>query len=374
MSAQSDLSTLLLIGVGTTGVTTARAIRRFYGGGLRAVGVDTDAASGAYGDIDFVLLGGHRLAGRSSGGQAGAVRAACQDDSTFLDAKLDGVRLAIVVAPLGGGTANGATGEILKRLSSLGILSFVFATKPFALEGEERRREALAALGTIASHADALVELPCDRLVSAAATDNLKEALDRAQDILAQGVTLFWRLIDKPGYLRLDAERLRQLVSVSGAVRFTAVSASGEGRVANVLDQLRRNPLLANDGVAARPIRQTLLGVLAGDDLRLSEVGALVSGVKATFAPDADCALGTVNDEAVFAGRLAVVVMFFEESATPVAAHAAAGRMAARKRTLSPAERALASGDRFGGSEKTYWHDEDLDIPTYLRRNLSLER
>ena len=106
MSAQSEASTLLLLGVGTTGVDVARAVRRLYGGSLRAVGVDTDAASGANGDIDFVLLGGHRLAGRSSGGQSSAVRAAFQDDPSCLDAKLDGVRLAVVVAPLGGGTAN----------------------------------------------------------------------------------------------------------------------------------------------------------------------------------------------------------------------------------------------------------------------------
>ena len=35
---------------------------------------------------------------------------------------------------------------------------------------------------------------------------------------------------------------------------------------------------------------------------------------------------------------------------------------------------ALVGGDRFGASEKTYWKEEDLDIPTYLRRNLTLER
>ena len=60
-------------------------------------------------------------------------RAAFLDDPAFLDAKLDGVRTAVVVTCLGGGTSNGATAELLKRLRSLGIASLVFATLPFSL-------------------------------------------------------------------------------------------------------------------------------------------------------------------------------------------------------------------------------------------------
>ena len=28
----------------------------------------------------------------------------------------------------------------------------------------------------------------------------------------------------------------------------------------------------------------------------------------------------------------------------------------------------------FTNAERTLWHDEDLDVPTYLRRNLTLDR
>ena len=368
----SPVSSLLLIGVGGAGIRVVREVRRAYGGGLRALAVDTDASAGAMGDVDFALLGGNRLAGRGSGGQAGAVRAAFQDDPAFLDAKLADVRTAVVVASLGGGTANGAVGELLKRLNTLGIVSLTFVTTPFAFEGEERRREAQAALGPITSHAAALAVLPLDRLVADAGSDNMKAALACAADTLAAGVTLLWRILEKPGYISLDAERLRNILSDSGSVRFMAVTAAGENRVAQALDQLRRSALLAAEGTA-RPIRKVLLGVLAGDDLRLSEVGALARGVQTSFAPDAALELGTVNDEDTFAGRLAAVVLLFEESATAGVARTGTGKTL-RRRTLSAAERALAGGDRFGGAEKTCWNDEDLDIPTYIRRNLTLER
>ena len=86
---------------------------------------------------------------------------------------------------------------------------------------------------------------------------------------------------------------------------------------------------------------------------------------------DANIELGTVNDEDTFSGRLAVVVLVFEQSATaarpaPVAAGAT--------RKLTGEHVALAGNGRFQRSEKTMWNDEDLDIPTYLRRSLTLDR
>ena len=37
-------------------------------------------------------------------------------------------------------------------------------------------------------------------------------------------------------------------------------------------------------------------------------------------------------------------------------------------------ERALARTDRFRHSDATMWNDEDLDIPTFVRRHLTLDR
>ncbi len=365
-------SSLILIGVGGTASLTVRGVHRAYGGNLRALAIDTDASTGASGEVDFALLGGNRLAGRGSGGQAAQVRAAFQDDPAFIDAKLEGVRTAVVVTALGGGTANGATGELLKHLNQLGVTALVFATLPFSFEGEERNREARAALGSVASHADALAAMPMDLLVTGANSDNFRLALQQAADTLASGVTLLWRILEKPGYIRLDSERLRHLLASAGNARFAAVSAAGERRAELVLEQLRQSALLAA-GPAARPIRKILLGILAGDDLRLSEIARLVEGIQSAFAPGATLELGTVNDEATFSGRLAVTVLLFEENAVSTA-KAQSGDPARRQRHLSGGERALVAADRFGSSEKTCWNDENLDIPTYLRRNLTLER
>ena len=370
-----ETSSLLLLGVGGTGATAVRGVRRAYGPGLRALAIDSDASSGNASEIPFVLLGGDRLAGRGAGGLAAEARAAFLDNPDVLDSHLDGVRTAVIVAALGGGTGGGATGEIVKHLSARGIVSVVFTALPFAFEGEGRVMAARTAFGSIEHEADVTVPMPLDTLVADAVSDNMKESLARAADTLATALTLFWRILEKPGYIALDAERLRNAISEAGRARFATAAAFGPDRAEDVLRSLSSSRLLA-DGPTHAPARSIFMGILAGDDLRLSEVARVADGFRAAFGRSAAFQLGTVNDETTFAGRLVAAVLVFEGSSAAVAKGPNEGRRAARAAAKSRknAESALAAADRFSDSEKTIWHDEDLDIPTYLRRNLTLDR
>ena len=370
-----ETSSLLLLGVGGTGATAVRGVRRAYGPGLRALVIDSDASSGNASEVPFVLLGGDRLAGRGAGGLPAEARAAFLDNPDVLVPHLDGVRTAVVVAALGGGTGGGATGEIVKHLSARGIVSIVFAALPFTFEGEGRVMAARTAFGSIEHAADVTVPMPLDTLVSDAVSDNMKEALARAADTLATALTLFWRILEKPGYIALDAERLRNAIADAGRARFATAAAFGPDRAEDVLRALSSSRLLA-EGPARAPARSIFMGILAGDDLRLSEVARVADGFRAAFGRNAAFQLGTVNDEATFAGRLVAAVLVFEGSSTAVAPSPNEGRRAARAaaKIRKNAEAALAAADRFSDSEKTMWHNEDLDIPTYLRHNLTLDR
>lgn len=367
-------SPLLLLGVGGAGAAMTRGILRAFGPGIRALILDTDAQSGGVtGDVPFMLLGGNRLAGRGTGGQPASARAAFQDNPALLDSALSGVRTVVIVTALGGGTGGGATSELLKHLHMLGIVTLIFATLPFAFEGAERQRAARTASGPIEQHADVSVFLPLDDLVAGAGTDNMAEALQRGVDMVASGATLLWRILEKPGYIQLDAERLRNILMGNGRGHFATATARGPKRTNQVLAALAESPLLRHNE-SALPIRSILVGVLAGDDLRLSEVGAISSGLSAAFGDHATIELGTVNDEATFSERLSVVVLLFEESAT-AAAPASPGEAALASTGRSRVERGALSGNsRFRHTEKTIWNDENLDIPTYVRRSLTLDR
>ena len=104
----NSASSMLLIGIGGAGCAMARRINRAFGEGLRFLMTDTDAAGGQ-GEGEFLLIGGDRLSGRGAGGDIVAARLAAEDSITGLDHYIEGVRLAVIVTALGGGTGGGVT-------------------------------------------------------------------------------------------------------------------------------------------------------------------------------------------------------------------------------------------------------------------------
>ena len=252
-----------------------------------------------------------------------------------------------------------------------GIHSIVFATTPFTFEGDNRQRTARGVMSMIEESANATFFIPLDKLVENA--DRFDDAMQRAVGTMASAVTMFWRLVEKPGYLKLDAERIRHLIAKAGRGRFAAATAQGQDRAAAIVDALTRAQLLAT---GSGPIRAIVCGMLAGDDLRLKEIDEISKGIRAAFGSQSPSfELATVNDEDTFSGRISVVLMLFEANAGNEAADNSGGVMSSRRR--KKAGGLLSVGPqgrgRFNNAEPTIWNGEDLDIPTFLRRNISLD-
>ena len=359
-------SPIILIGIGTAGASIARNVNQAFGASMRHLLLDTDASTGQP-DEPFLLLGGNRLSGHGTGGDIVAGRLAAEDSIKQIDEHLEGARLAVIVTSLGGGTGGGATLETVKHLAGLGIPTIVFATTPFTFEGEDRQRNARGVMSMIEDAASTTFFLPLDKLV--AANDNMESALARAMSTLSDGITLFWRLVEKPGYIRLDTERLRHILSGAGRGRFAAVTLQGPNRATAAIDELIRSELLAT---ASGPVKSTLCGILAGDDLLLSEVGKIADGIRGTFG-GLSFDLATVNDDA-FNGRISVVVMLFESNGRSEEDPGRGSLMSNRRRK---AKGALGSGPsgrgRFQNAEPTIWNGEDLDIPTFIRKDINLD-
>lgn len=359
-------SSIILIGVGGAGAMMVRSVVKSYAGEIRTQILDTNARSGEAGDLPFVLLGGNRLAGHGAGGNPASARAAFQDNPALLDTSLSGVRTAIIVTGLGGGTGSGATGELLKHLHMLGIVTLLFATRPFEFEGPDRVRTANTAVGSTSQQADVSVIVPLGELLANTGTDNMEESLRRGLETLSSGITLLLRLVEQPGYIQLDSERLRNVLMNCGRAHFATATATGDDRANVALRAIAEHPLLQFEK-AKTPIRTMLVGVLAGEDLRLSEISNISAGLIAAFSPK-NLELGTVNDENTFSGRLSVVMLAFEESS-------AINRPVPGYQPRKPSSRqTLGDASHFPKTEANFYNDEDLDIPTYIRHNLTLDR
>ncbi|MBP5285331.1 MAG: hypothetical protein ILO34_04405 [Kiritimatiellae bacterium] len=361
----SETSSMLLIGVGGSGSAIARGVSRAFGEGLRFAMIDTDASTGELGG-NFLLIGGDRLSGRGTGGNIVTAKTAFDDSRDAIDKFLEGVRTAVVVTSLGGGTGGGATCQLARLLAGRGIRSIVFATTPFQFEGENRQRSARSVMSLIAADADASFFLPLDRLADGA--DRMDDAMRRAVDTVASGITLFWRLVEKPGYIKLDPERVRDLIGGAGRGRFATFGAQGPNRAAEIVEAAAKSEMLAGD----TPAKSILCGILAGEDLRLSEISRIADGIREAFGRNASFELSTVNDEETFTGRISAVVMLFEGNGRGTDSENTGGRRAGRRvrniLSVGPQGRG-----RFSNSEPTLRGDEDLDIPTYVRKDIDLD-
>lgn len=364
MSAESSL---LLVGVGGAGCSMAREVHALFGGPMRHLLVDTDQTSSLKGGAPFILLGADRLGGRGAGGDIVAARLAAEESISALDESFEGVRLAIILTSLGGGTGGGATLEILRYLSERGIAAILFATTPFSFEGEARQRNARGVLPLLAEVAPSSFFIPLDKL--SAPAEAMEDAMRQALSTLSAGVAFFWRMLEKPGYIRLDPERLRRMVQGSGRGRFACVTLRGEGRARRAVEELIASPLLVE---GSAPVRSILCGVLAGDDLRLAELSTVADGLRNAFGRKCEFELATVNDQSALAGSLGVVVMLFENQ---TGEGEGSGKRQSRKVRATRA--ILAAGPQgrgwFNNTAPTIWHGEDLDIPTFLRKNITLD-
>ena len=377
---------LLLIGVGGGGCRFASSAAMRFGPGIQAIGFDTDAVtSRSIGGMRCMLIGATRYDGCGTGGDVVKGHTAAADDADTIRNAVRNARIAVVVTALGGGVGTGATPQILSILRSLGIASLCLATLPFEFEGKERATAAQRALPILEENTDALVALRLDDLYAPDRNIPLSEAMSAAEARLGEALTLLWSLVLNPGYISLGPARLATLLMQSaGRCRFAVASAEGPERASECVGALCRSPLLgaspALDGVQA-----VLVGVLAGADLRLAELSDVSGRLRSVLPASCSFNLSTVLDER-HAGALRLVALFFDSMrpSTEAVQEAAADEFqppagearARRRRSRADSKLALgASGrGRFQGVEGTILNGEDLDVPTYLRRRIALDR
>lgn len=376
---------LLLISLGGAAAGIARRIAERSAAPMRALILDTDDAvlqtlTPTTG-VATTIFGTKRLAGRGTGGDHSLGASALRDDAATLQAQIGSPRLAVVLTCCGGGTS-GAAPLLLSMLREQGVATLTFATAPFAFEGDDRRRAAAVLLPTLESASDALARIPLDALLDGApegcaATESFAFAADR----LGAGIALLWSLLTHPGFLPFDAERFHRLLSNANATGlpfcFADAVAEGPDRASNVLRALIHSPRFRGDGIDRLANAAWLVvGVLAGSDLRLCELGTLMDGLRGHCQTLRETYLGTAHEESRD-GKLSVVALAFGLPAADVGRQgedALAPVRGGKGKGKFPRSRLGSVKDRFADVEHTVFNGQDLDEPTYRRRGIRLTR
>jgi cell division protein FtsZ len=408
-----------IFGIGNAGISVSE---RLLSVGLPAaamVAVDTQALACSFA-AELVQIEGQRLRGHGSGAESEHGLVLAEASSARLKALCEGVKVVFIVAGLGGGVGTGISPVLARVAREAGALVLAFAMTPFECEGSRRQVVALEGLEELREAADGVICLPNQKVTKT--MDDRTSVLDAfkiAGELLADAVLGIWRLLSHKGLIEIHFVDLCELLRGRHAdCAFAVAQAAGATRSRDVLDKLLAHPML-DGGEILGDSDAVLVSLLGGPDLTMVEVNRVMEEIGSKCAR-AQVIMGAAIDPA-FADHLAVTLIAARKSADlPVretmrrgAAEgldtqlvdrcstarpgsrfvppppalppekmrqmfAEQGAGASRPRKARPKMRQgqlpleIVSKGRFDKSEPTIHKGEDLDVPTYIRRGVSL--
>ena len=407
-----------IFGIGSAGISV---MDRLIASGLPAaafVAVDTRALTSPAG-VELVQLPAPPVLRPSSLVEA-APYSQPAGSGDKLRALCEGIEVVFIVAGLGGGAGTGLSPVVARAARAAGALVLVFAMTPFECEGSYRQQLALQGLEELKEVADGVVCLPIQK-VTKIIDENTRvlDAFKLAGELLADAVLGIWRLLRHKGLIEIHVADLCDLLRGRHAdCAFAVAQAAGATRSRDVLDRLLAHPML-DGGETLAGAETVLVSLMGGPDLALTEVNRVMEGISQK-SERAHVMMGAAIDPA-FGDQLGVTLIAARRSAGLVAREtsprcaaepldtqlvergpatrpgsrfvppapvlpqekmrqmfAEQGSGPSRPRKARPKMRQgqlpleIVSKGRFDKSEPTIYKGEDLDVPTYIRRGVSL--
>jgi cell division protein FtsZ len=334
-----------------------------------------------------------------------------------LKAALAGAELIFIVAGLGGSTGT-MLGPLLARAAKeVGALTLAFVTMPFDFEGTRKKQAARDGLEELLAAADGVICLPNQKLSNLIdGNTSFVEAFKLSNELLADALRGIWRLRTHQGPVELHFEHLCELLRDQHTQSaFAVAEAEGPNRSVEVMEKLLAHPMLEGGQILAEA-ESVLVSLLGGPDLTLADVNCVMEQL-GSKCQGAQVSMGAAIDDS-FRNRLAVTVIAGGQpaeapeigvrqrgSAEPLNHQLLArsepkpesrfvppppvlpqeritqmlnrqpggrGRKSAPKLRQTQLPLEIISKGRFDKSEPTIHRGEDLDVPTYIRRGISL--
>ncbi len=374
-----------------------------------------------------VQLGREATRGLGAGGDPEIGCAAAEEALDEIRAVLENSAMIFLCVGLGGGTGSGAGPLVASLAKEQGALVVIFATMPFGFEGKRRAAQAQEALFALQAAADAVICFENDTMGDAVPPKaGIHQAFAAADETISQSVRAISQLFARPGILHIGFGDLRAaLARQNPRCLFGFGEADGDNRAHDALARALKNPLM-NRGQMLAEAQSILVNVAGGPNMTLNEVQILMDELGRHIGDDAQILFGTAVDPRMGNTISVTLISSLEaDAAPPVAAPtrsrsrpevaveleepeeiiepteepvaiepAPAQKPKSRPKPapaktseatpeLTPAARAEAKQEtlqfeaitrgRFEKSEPTIVDGQDLDVPTFLRRNVRVK-
>lgn len=392
----SQLAAIKVIGVGGAG---NNAVNRMVQYGLRGVeflAVNTDRQALYLSQATQRIQIGEKLTrGLGAGANPEIGQRAAEESREDIAAAIRGSDMVFITAGMGGGTGTGAAPVIAGIAREMGILTVGVVTRPFSFEGKQRAHNADKGINELQKNVDTLVIIPNDRLLTVVGKGtSILDAFRMADDVLRQGIQGISDLIAVPSLINLDFADVKAIMENNGIAHMGIGIGNGENRALDAAKQAVQSPMLETSIDGARGV---LLNITGGPSMTIMEITEAAEMVQQAADPDANIIFGAGIDEGMGDGiRITVIATGFAgkrtsnipnkpryaESARKEPVHQAPAVLEIEEDeeeelqfdTFQPKERTTRVQERpssrtLFSRERDDNDDDDLEIPTWLRRN-----
>ncbi len=392
----------LVVGLGGCGIRILEYLRANpRAKWIVTLAVDTDGGVLAGTHADAVINASADWNSKSCAGCGGDIirgERAISHERTNLKQHVRGFSLMIVTGGLGGGTATGGIRTLASVAREEGIPTIFLLTMPFSFEAHSRRKNADDCLQEILPVADVVLTMPNDLLFSKLPPDTPAEsafatsAHEMASTVVGIASVLRCRDLIGTDFATFMCALHKRKAACGIGVGF-AENSDGLDRCALALTRMLDSPFLGGNEAMKRA-DAAIVTLTGGPDLELSELKRTLELAAGVLPKNVELLSGAnVCDEAAGSVQMtAVIFQYAPESkpasmprrhtpapvpaAVPEHADDLALPFSASSDNVEEVELGLQNYDK-GVFEKLpamRFRDEDLDIPTYQRRNIRIDK
>lgn len=390
---QENSAKIKVIGVGGAGGNAINNMITSNLNGVKFIAANTDIQALDVSKAEVKIQLGEKLTeGLGAGANPEVGRDAAIESGDVIKDCLSDSHMVFITAGLGGGTGTGAAPVIANLCKELGILTVAVVTRPFSFEGKKRARQADKGLDEIKKVADTVITIPNDRLRGLASKNaRMIDMFRKADEILLHSVKGITDLIIRPGLVNLDFADVKTTMSKAGMAIMGIGVANGENRAVEAAERAISHPLLEDINIAGA--KGVLMNITSSSDITMEEMTEASDRIYNEVGEEADIIWGTVlDDDMGDEMRVTVIATGIgseEEEKSPENVNIIDRTYGGKVRDITPADLSSgtdldeptfvrarqqqvavneSSGSLYKGYKGMIIDNNDLDVPTFLRR------
>lgn len=286
-------SIIKVIGVGGGG---SNAVNYMFNKGIQGVNFvvcNTDQQALDMSPVpNKIALGPSLTEGRGAGSKPEVGKRATEESIEEIKQILSvNTKMVFITAGMGGGTGTGGAPILAQIAREMDILTVAIVTTPFRFEGPRRIKQAEEGIEELREYVDALIVVSNDKLKETFNSLAISEAFGKADDILAIGAKGIAEIITISGFINVDFEDVKTVMSKSGIAIMGHAHAEGEHRAIRAVEAALSSPLLNDNEI--RGAKNILLNISFGNsEVSMDEVAQITDYVHEEAGEDADLIWG----------------------------------------------------------------------------------